>query len=106
MEINSAFEFDLKITEIYYLYDLSKYFIKIEKKLSFFNNGLLIYHKNRLITRFKYPLGELIVKKYYKLVENHNFIRLFGFIELPDHIPINIFKTVYLYLLRIICTTS
>jgi hypothetical protein len=37
------------------------------------------------------------MRKYYKHANGHNFIRLFGFIELPDHIPINIFKTVLNY---------
>jgi len=72
----------------------------LDKKLGYFSNGLMIYHKNRLITRYKYKLGELISRKMYKSQANHNFIRLFGFVELPDHIPINIFKTVTIILSR------
>lgn len=60
----------------------------------------MIYHKNRLVTRYKYKLGELITRKMYKHQDHYNFIRLFGFVELPDHIPINIFKTVILLPLR------
>lgn len=80
------------------------YSINAERKSNFFSNGLLIYHKNRLITRFKYPLGELITRKFYKHKNIHNFLRLFGFIELPDHVPVNLFKTVFGYLCRHICT--
>lgn len=44
--------------------------------------------------RYKYPLGELISRKYYKAENNHNFLRIFGFLELPENIPINVYKTV------------
>ena len=68
--------------------------------MNFFSNGLLLYHKNRLITRYKYNLGELIERKMYKAEGNYNFVKLFGFIELPDSVPINAFKTVLLALCR------
>jgi hypothetical protein len=47
--------------------------------------------------RYKYPLGELLQRKYYKRPLCHNFLRLFGFIELPEHIPVNFLKTHYLH---------
>ena len=72
----------------------------VERKINFFSNGLLLYHKNRLITRYKYDLGELIERKMYKAEGNFNFVKLFGFIELPDSVPINAFKTVLILKFR------
>jgi hypothetical protein len=68
--------------------------------LNFFSNGVLIYHKNRLITRYKYKLGELISNKMYRATENHNLVRLFGYLELPEQIAVNAYKTVVIDLFR------
>jgi hypothetical protein len=69
----------------------------LERKISYFSNGLLIYHKNRLITRYKYKLGELLRNQMHKSIDNYNFIKLFGYVELPDNVPVNIFKTVNIF---------
>lgn len=42
-------------------------------------------------------MGELIERKMYKAEGNFNFVKLFGFIELPDSVPINAFKTAFSY---------
>ena len=64
--------------------------------MNYFSNGLLIYHKNRLITRYKHPLGQLISMHFHRYKGHYNFVRLLGYIELPDHIPVNTFKTVFI----------
>lgn len=53
-------ENDCKIVELYYNPDLSIYLSYLGRKVNGFHNGILIYHKNRLITRYKYKLGNLL----------------------------------------------
>ena len=56
-----------------------------------FHNGILFYHKGRLVSRHQCPIGEL-----YKKVNNkcYNFFHLFGLLEVPEPILPNIFRTV------------
>ena len=53
VDLEGMLDHDCKIVEMYYNPDL-------KRKLNCFHNGILIYHKNRLITRYKYKFGELI----------------------------------------------
>jgi hypothetical protein len=47
---NALKNFELKSTEMYFN-------SKINRKLGIFHNGVLIYHKNRLVKRFGCELG-------------------------------------------------
>lgn len=59
-----------------------------------FLNGVLLYHKNRLICRYKHGLGE--VNKIYKnkLKNLQQTLIMFGFIEINEEFNVNVFKTV------------
>ena len=50
---NALKNFELKSTEMYFN-------SKINRKLGIFHNGVLIYHKNRLVKRFGCELGQLL----------------------------------------------
>ena len=50
---NALKNFELKSTQMYFN-------TKINRKLGVFHNGVLIYHKNRLVKRFGCELGELL----------------------------------------------
>lgn len=56
-----------------------------------FHNGILFYHKGRLVARHGCPLGEL-----YRCFSNRfwNYFSLFGLLEVPEAIQPNIFRTV------------
>lgn len=97
VELDGIVEFDFKFAEFYYLREFSIIFGYVEPKLKFFSNGILLYYKNRLITRYRPDFGEMIP---YLLDHNtgaSNYIKLFGFAELPENIPINASKTVRFY---------
>lgn len=92
-EIDYANEYpelgECKVVELYYNPIM-------ERKSSLFHAGILIYHKNRLICRFKYELGLLFPLKFYKrkYKRTQNIVfQFFGFIELPDGVPCNFLKT-------------
>lgn len=68
----------------------------MERKSSLFHAGILVYHRNRLIFRYKYELGLIFPLKFYKrkYKRTQNIVfQFFGFIELPDAIPCNFIKT-------------
>lgn len=93
--------FDLEhcnIVEVYYNHHISTLFFHLEKKINTFHNGVLIYHKNRLITRYRYPIGELFKLFRGQLRVAHNFLQMFGFIEVDDAFQTNMFKNVKLAL--------
>ena len=75
---------NIKTLELYYNPDLSA------QTLSF-HNGILIYHRNRLIKRHGCPLGHL-----YRYTSSNRFnqFSLFGVLEVPEAVNPNIFKTV------------
>lgn len=61
-----------------------------------FHSGILIYYKNRLISRYKYELGLIFEHKFYRkryCKGEANVFQFFGYIELPDSINVNIIKT-------------
>ena len=53
-----------------------------------------MYQKNRLITRFKYPLGYLLEEIDIEEEPIHNLPEMFGFLEVVENINVNDFKTV------------
>jgi|JI6StandDraft_1071083.scaffolds.fasta_scaffold20578_6 hypothetical protein len=92
-EIDYANEYtelaECKVVELYYNPNL-------DRRSNLFHSGVLIYHRNRLIFRYKYELGQLFPLKFfrrkYKRTQN-NVFQFFGFIELPDGMPYNFIKT-------------
>ncbi len=88
------------------------YFLKVGKVDNrFFGHGTLFYHKNRLVKRHGVGLGEFLGeyrkreireegnKEYKKSIMlkhgRHYMVReVFGHLELPDAVPVNLTKTV------------
>lgn len=70
----------------------------LSRKTASFNflNGVLFYHKHRLISRYKFNLGEVnkLFKNKLKILQQA--LVMFGFIEIKDEFAVNIFKTVKL----------
>lgn len=62
---------------------------------------MLIYHKNRLITRYRWQLGEFVKSNRNKLKNCGVMPAMFGFIEVKDYFRANMFKTVLKWLFRI-----
>ena len=58
--------------ELYYNPDLSNHLYKSEKKVNGFHNGVLLYHKNRLITRYDIKLGETVKTCERKILKSGN----------------------------------
>lgn len=67
-----------------------------------FLNGVVFYHKNRLICRYKFNLGETTKLFKNKLKSLQQSLLMFGFIEIKDEFAVNIFKTVIMYLCRVL----
>lgn len=68
----------------------------MDERCESFHPGILIYHKNRLILRYQYQLGRLFQLKFYPRRYRKgktNVLQFFGYIELPDEMNMNIFKT-------------
>ena len=59
-----------------------------------FLNGVVFYHKNRLISRYKFNLGETPKLFKNKLKSMQQNLLMFGFIEIKEDFAVNIFKTV------------
>ena len=74
----------IKTLQLYYNPDLAI-------QTGCFHNGVLIYHRNRLIRRHGSPLGHL-----YQRINSgqYNYFSLFGVIEVPEAVTPNAFKTV------------
>jgi hypothetical protein len=92
-EIDYANEYtelaDCKVVELYYNPN-------IDRKSNLFHAGILIYHRNRLIFRYKYELGMAFPLKFYRKKykrNQNNVFQFFGFIELPDGVPYSFLKT-------------
>jgi hypothetical protein len=77
----------IKTLEIYYNPDLTNV-------TSCFHNGILMYHRNRLITRHGCRLGDL-----YQKMKNSRFnqFSLFGVLEVPETVFPNMLKNVFFY---------
>jgi hypothetical protein len=45
-----------------------------------FHNGILFYHKDRLVTRHECPLGDLYTRV---TPSKYNYFHLFGVLEVP-----------------------
>ena len=58
-------------------------------------NGVLFYHRNRLINRYHFPLGELskLFRGRHKQIAPA--LAMFGFIEIKEEYQANIFKNVH-----------
>lgn len=67
-----------------------------------FFNGVLFYHKNRLISRYRFQLGEINKIFKNKLKNIQQTLLMFGFIEIKDEFAVNIFKTVFFVLFRVL----
>ncbi len=78
----------------------------LEKNNNFFSNGVLLYYRNRLITRFRPKLGTMINSILTETSGFFNYLPLFGFAELPEGVIVNPFKTVLLFLDRIFLLIS
>ena len=65
-----------------------------------FLNGVVFYHKNRLVSRYKFDLGETPKLFKYKLKSMQQNLLMFGFIEIKDDFAVNIFKTVIFSIYR------
>jgi hypothetical protein len=66
-----------------------------------FLNGVVFYHKNRLVSRYKFDLGETTKLFKNKLKAMQQSLLMFGFIEIKDDFAVNIFKTVKLIIFRV-----
>lgn len=99
MDLEAAFDLEeCKIVELYYhrnLLETGKKQSKTDKTqkgsfkelpnsnhLNAFLNGILIYHRNRLIKRYEYPFGSLLKYSLLKKIttKNYNPLKIFGFI--------------------------
>ena len=69
-------------------------FARDTSRKPYLHNGVLMYQKNRLITRFKYPLGYLLEEIDIEEEPIHNLPEMFGFLEVVENINVNDFKTV------------
>jgi hypothetical protein len=74
----------------------------LNRKTSTFNflNGILFYHRNRLISRYKFNLGEVNRLFRNKVKNIQQSLIMFGFIEIKEDFTVNIFKTVNVLLCR------
>ena len=86
------------IIEVYYSAAPSTRTRELSRKALTFQtlNGVLLYHKNRLITRHRYPLGEIHKLFRGRLKQVPQGLAMFGFIEVKEEFPPNIFKNVLL----------
>ena len=57
---------------------------KVNKKSSTFNNGLLIYHRNRLIKRFDCEFGDLLTCLELMDKPTYGYFQICGRIQVPD----------------------
>jgi hypothetical protein len=84
------------IIEVYYNNSITARARDMNRKAANQNflNGVVFYHKNRLISRYKFNLGETprLFKNKLKYMQ-HNLL-MFGFIEIKEEFAVNIFKTV------------
>lgn len=67
----------------------------LTQELESFHNGVLLYHKNRLIKRFGLRIGDIFDEvDLMGLPKNFQYFNLFGVLELPDSLEVNISKNV------------
>ena len=72
-------DFDFKLAELYYLKELSTFFIYTEKNISFFSNGVLLYCRNRLVNRYRPKLGDMVTSILTETNSFTNFLPFFGY---------------------------
>lgn len=83
VELDRLVDFDFKLIELYYLRDLGNFESILVKHQLFFSNGFLFYYKNRLITRYKPKLGDMISYILEHGPQSYNCLPFFGYAELP-----------------------
>ena len=85
-----------KIIEVYYNKSNNSRARDTNRKVSTnsFLNGVLLYQKNRLICRYKFPLGEVSKLFKNKIKNVQQTLMMFGFIEIKDDFSVNMFKNV------------
>ena len=91
-----------KIIEVYYNKTNSSRARDMNRKSTNpnFLNGVVFYHRNRLVSRYKFELGETTQLFKNKLKAMQQSLLMFGFIEIKDEFAVNIFKTVQLLTFR------
>lgn len=94
------------IIEAYYNKGGSNRSRDVNRKSFHFFNGVLFYHKNRLVSRYKFSLGEINEIFKNRLKSAQQTLLMFGFIEIKDEFQINIFKTVHSILCRLSSETT
>ena len=98
----------LNISKLFHNYHLKLitlyYNVTPSKNLEFFHPGILLYYKNRLIKRYNIPIGDLLWRVYDNSIkfERYGCFHLYGLIELPDSMDINLFKNVHSRIYRIL----
>lgn len=94
------------IMEVYYNHGSSRGRDANRKSYAFNSvNGVLLYKENRLITRYRYALGEVNRLFKGKLKAVQQSLVMFGFIEIDAEFATNIFKTVKNILFRVLLET-
>lgn len=67
---------------------------RLNKRLGIFHNGVLLYHRNRLIKRFGVEFGDLLNELEFSERVSYGYFNVFGRIEVPDALEVNQQKTV------------
>ncbi len=103
IDLEPALDFEhCKIIEAYYNKTSSSRGRELNRKSTAFHflNGVLFYHKNRLISRYQFDLGEISKLFKNKMKAVQQTFMMFGFIEIESYFAVNIFKTVHFHLYR------
>ena len=67
----------------------------------YLHNGILLYHNNRLIERYQYPLGQLLEEIDVEENPIKNMPEIFGYMEVPDNFSTNTYRTVSMRIYRV-----